>query len=226
MKTTFFDIETGPLPDDKLRDSMPEFSAPPNWKDADKIAANIEEQRAKWIERAALSPTSGRILAIGYADDDGKPTINADADEASLIVDFFACARIASGGVGHLVGFNIFGFDLPFIVRRAWMLGIKPPACIMPAPRYWPSYLFTDLRDVWALGERQPEGSLDSIGRALGIGRKAGSGASFAAAFNGTPEERAGALLYLANDIELTRALYRRIVAADVGANTQGKGAA
>lgn len=219
MKTTFFDIETGPLPEDQLRDSMPQFSAPGNFKDPDKIAANIEEQRTRWIERAALSPMTGRIVAIGYATDDSKPTISADADEKTIILDFFACAGAAGGGTGHLVGFNIFDFDLPFIVRRAWALGLRPPLCMMPAPRYWPSYLFTDLRAVWGLADRQPEGSLDAIGRALGIGRKAGNGAHFAALMAGTDEERAAAMLYLANDIELTRALYWRLVGRDTSLN-------
>lgn len=211
MKTTFFDIETGPAPIEHLREMMPEFSAPGNFKDEAKIAANIEEQRARWIRDAALSPISGRIVAIGYANDDGKPVINASPDEESLIVDFFAAARTASAESGHMVGFNIFDFDLPFIVRRAWMLRIQPPACIMPSPRYWPSYLFTDIRAVWQLGDRQASGSLDAVGRALGVGRKNGNGARFAELMQGNEEERAQAMLYLANDIELTRAVYRRL---------------
>jgi len=222
MKTTFFDIETGPLPEDQLRNIMPEFSAPANYKDPEKIAASVEEQRARWMERAALSPMTGRILAIGYADDYGKPVINADPDEKAIILDFFACARAAGGGTGHLVGFNIFGFDLPFIVRRAWALGLRPPQCVMPTPRFWPSYLFTDLREIWGLGDRQPEGSLDVIARSLGVGRKAGNGAHFAALMAGTEEERAAAMLYLANDIELTRALYWRIVGNDVDLGKKG----
>ena len=56
-----FDIETGPLPTDVLKNRIPAFKAPGNWKDADKIEANIQEQERKWFDRAALDAQTGQV---------------------------------------------------------------------------------------------------------------------------------------------------------------------
>ena len=43
------DIETGPRPLAEIDHLCPTFSAPSNDKDAEKIAANIAEQKTAWI---------------------------------------------------------------------------------------------------------------------------------------------------------------------------------
>src|SRR5688572_8585619 len=60
-----FDIETAPLPDEQIAPFVPEFSAPSNYKDPEKIKAYIEGEKVKWLEQAALSPLTGRVVAIG-----------------------------------------------------------------------------------------------------------------------------------------------------------------
>ena len=54
------------------------------------------------------------------------------------------------------------------------------------------------------MGDRQARGSLDAIAKHLGIGAKTGSGADFAKLWQ---SDRAKAVEYLRNDIELTAKL-------------------
>ena len=78
MRYNIFDIETGPLPVAQLVDLMPEFEAPKNFKDPEKIEANLKQQEARWIEKAALSATTGQVLAIG---------VKQSHDGSTLIVE-------------------------------------------------------------------------------------------------------------------------------------------
>ena len=73
MNTILFDIETAPLPESELAALVPPFDPAEvrtgNLKDPDKIAAKLAEAEANhrrdFIERAALDPLTGRVLAIG-----------------------------------------------------------------------------------------------------------------------------------------------------------------
>lgn len=218
MTIQYFDIETEPADAETLKAFEPEFEAPRNLKDAAKIAAAIEEKRADWLERAALSPITGRVLAIGYFQDDALWTEcvgQGKLDERTLIARFFDNVLDCSMGARKkLAGFNIHDFDLPFIVRRALALELPIPSGMLPAPGagrfYWPSW-FIDIRDVWGMGEHQPAGSLDVIGRFLGLGGKSGKGADFARLYHGTPEERARAIAYLERDLQLTQQVGRKL---------------
>lgn len=75
MNYNVFDIETGPLPVEQLEDMMPQFFAPSNWKDEEKIQAKIEEQQTKWFEKAALDARTGQVLAIGIKNEEGITVI-------------------------------------------------------------------------------------------------------------------------------------------------------
>lgn len=209
---TAFDCETGPLPDEQLKALEPTFEPPGNLKDPTKIAAAIEEKRAAWYERAALSPLTGRILAIGYSDGIVHGAEHS-ADEGAMIGGFFARVGPLAPKREQLVGWNIHDFDLPFICRRALVHGLSIPPALLPTGHsrfFWPSWLI-DLRAIWGFGEHQPAGSLEVVCRTLGLGQKNGDGADFARLYFGTPEERAQALSYLANDLALTAKLAARL---------------
>ena len=210
-----FDIETGPLPTAELEDRIPKFEAPANYKDESKIAAYITQKRLDWIERAALDATTGKILAIGILDcrEDGVEKVNTLAgDEAEIIAAFSSIVMQCGGSGWPLVGWNIFGFDLPFILRRSWILRVALPQWVRSG-RYW-DRCFIDAMDVWACGNREQAVSLDLAAATLGVGRKSGSGAHFASLWNGSDEERAHALEYLENDLRLTKAVAERILPA------------
>ena len=61
----FFDIETGPLPDEILDEIEPVHSPPKTLKDPEKIRQSIAEKARIWRSKAALSPLTGQVLAIG-----------------------------------------------------------------------------------------------------------------------------------------------------------------
>lgn len=209
MTSIVFDIETGPLPDIVLDALMPEFEPAANLKDPDKIAADIAKKKAKFKQDAALSPLTGRVLAVGFQPDFGDPPlILADDDEAVLLASVWNHFRTAGGQRRPMfVGFNVHAFDLPFLVKRSWVNGVDIPPNIRQG-RYWADW-FVDLREIWQLGDRQASGSLDAICRALGLGEKNGSGADFAKLWK---EDREQAIKYLLNDLELTAKLAARLL--------------
>lgn len=245
-----FDIETEPLPIEKLQDLMPPFdeTAVPglvtgefdpnsvktgNVKDPAKIAEKIEQARqsheaakanttklveearakqtADFLDRAALSPVTGRVLVVGYyatgkeklVIDDGK------GEEAAILQGFWTQYQRCRAGSRSMVGLNIHEFDLPFLVRRSWIRGIDVPATVIDQHRFW-DRVFVDLRKVWLLGQYGTNcpSSFDLIGKALGTGGKNGDGADFARLWR---EDREAAIAYLANDLKQPAAWAERM---------------
>lgn len=203
-----FDIETGPLPASEIAAMLPEFDPAEvkvgNLKDPEKIAAKIAEAKANHLadfsERAALSAVTGRVLCIGWLAD-GLFSYFGNDDEAQLLRDFWPETKGA-----ELIGFNIIPFDLPFLIRRSWKLGVPVPANIRHG-RFFADTI-TDLRAEWQLGNREFRGGLDYVARFLALGAKNGSGKDFAAAWE---TDRKGALAYLENDCRLTAEIAERM---------------
>ena len=162
-----------------------------NLKDPAKIAEKIElaaaahsaalasvdqrraEHEAEWHERCALSPLTGGVVAIGVkrcADDANTFVAWADQerDERQLIE--LAWQEFAAATNAPFVGHNILGFDLPFLIRRSWLLEIDVPSHVRNG-RYW-SPIFVDLMDVWQLGSRGDYVSLDTLAKACGLAGK------------------------------------------------------
>lgn len=211
MSYAYFDIETGPAPAAELEKVMPVFEAPKNFKDPEKIAAAIAEKRAEWYERAALSPLTGRVMACGVLTPDGVYNAAHGDEKAVIEYAFDFMEQSAQGSRYKMCGFAIFGFDLPFLIKRAWALNIKVPFGLRNG-RYFSSWLI-DAQETWGLGDRQPEGSLDVIARYLGVGQKNGTGADFSKLYANEATRRQ-ALDYLHNDVQLTKAVAERIGAA------------
>lgn len=123
-----FDLETVPIPDAADFIDASQFQAPGNYKDPEKIKANIEEQKANAISRAALDPDLCRIVALGWmVEDESEPTVRLlqDADphaEATLLREFWDVL-----GQRPSVGKNSLGFDIPVLLRRSLYLGVYPP---------------------------------------------------------------------------------------------------
>jgi uncharacterized protein YprB with RNaseH-like and TPR domain len=208
MQTYTFDVETGPLAESELSALLPPFDPTEvktgNLKDPAKIAEKIAEAEAShrrdFFDKAALDPLTGRVIAIGMLDlETDKFFIIGHEDEARTLTEFWEASQGEMGRLNSMLGFNIFNFDLPFLIRRSWKHRIKVPFGIRRG-RYWGDQL-VDLRDAWQLGDRQARGSLDTIARHLGVGAKNGEGKAFAELWlNDRPKAEA----YLHNDIELT----------------------
>ena len=117
----FFDIETEANPDALAL--MPEPQAPGNYKDADKIAAYVAEKKAEQVERAALDADYGKIVAIGWKvkSDPIMSMIYTEDGEANMLGVFW---QMLYEQKGHCCGYNVIGFDLPYMLRRSMELNV------------------------------------------------------------------------------------------------------
>ncbi len=227
-QTTVFDIETGALPDDELAELIPEFGEFDsggvkigNLKDKAKIEAKIEAAReqheadrekakVKFIDRAALSAVTGRVVAIGYLRGDGRTGFDVgDLDpsirEGGLLIRFWRHYLYCRDKKTHLIGFDSNRFDLPFLIRRSWKHGIEVPPMVL-AGRYFDK-AFIDLKLEWSCGDYSEFISLDKVARFLGVGQKPSdcTGADFAKLLaSNDPADRKKALSYLHNDLRMT----------------------
>ena len=124
----FFDIETTANPDAIAL--LPEPTAPANYKDADKIAQYITEKKTEQITQAPLDADLGKVIAISLQSGIESPVevhLTGDPEtktENDLIRWFWAAFAKADG---RSCGYNIIGFDLPYLLRRSFDLGIQVP---------------------------------------------------------------------------------------------------
>ena len=121
----FIDIETKPMCDEELQRLMPTFKPAGNIKDPTKQQLSIQSKQVSYVEKAALSPTSGTIQSIGMIDASGEYNLYDTAsmcerDMLGIFWDSFEPTGVT------LVGWNILNFDLPFMCHRSWSLGVKP----------------------------------------------------------------------------------------------------
>ena len=140
----FFDIETEVNPDAVNFIQAP--NAPSNYKDADKIAAYIAEKQAETLKTAALDPDYGKIIAIAMTGDlDLEPIVidYHDYSEKQLLEQFWLYYEECRG---YSCGYNIIGFDLPYIMRRSFDLGVKAP--IIPSLAKYRLEPTTDLMGI------------------------------------------------------------------------------
>jgi len=180
------------------------------------VASNIDTARSEawqtFRDRAALSPLTGRVIAIGcWIPNVHDICVNYAVEEAGIVSEmelierFLNSADAVLSDGGSLVGHNIIGFDLPFILRRGLKYGFRPPKTITNAlAQYRPTNLIDTMRE-WQFGNRY-EGfvKLDQLAAFFGTRRKTGNGADFHKKFFGTPEEREEALEYCINDVLMT----------------------
>ncbi len=208
-----FDVETGPLPDSEI-----ERIAPPFDPDSVKVGnLGLEKSMQKinaakgshfaGIKRsAALKAEYGEVLAIGWKEIlSGKQpvtTIVMEKPEKKLLQEFWDVCDKSYHDQVKFVGFNIFAFDLPFLVRRSIINSVTVPMGLLPKNnRYWPDH-FIDLMQRWQCGQYKDMISLDRFAKALGHSGKNASGANFAKTLN---EDAVAAAEYLIHDLDLTQ---------------------
>lgn len=210
-----FDIETGPLPIEDIREICGPFDPDSvklgNTKDEAKIGAKIEEARQSYeadlLDKAALSALTGRVLAIGYLSTDTGKTVISASDETRILQEFWQKFEQVRQSRRKLVGHNIAGFDLPFLIQRSWLLGVPVSASVFDRNRRYLDPTFVDTMTYWQAGNwRACFTKLDTLAKAFGIpGKPDGiNGGDFARLWFGTAEERVQAIEYLKNDLAMT----------------------
>lgn len=175
---------------------------------------DVAGARAAWWSKikssAALSPLTGRVLAVGYYSTDTKNTIlDIDDDEAGMLGRFWGQYQKAKAAGRKIVGHNLVSFDVPFLMRRAWMLGYDVPAGVVDRGRWLDSNTFVDTMQLWGCGGRDPI-KLDVLARAFGVGQKPDGvdGGMFSELLKSDP---AKAKEYLANDLAMTAKVAERM---------------
>src|SRR5579872_854778 len=122
MKRLYLDIETIPAGEDKL-EQLKYLYEKKKGKFKKKKTEDSEEfiTFEEFVEKTGTDGAFGRIVCIGYAIDD-KPAEALEGDEREMLEKFWSIAANADLFIGH----NIRDFDLPFIVQRSMVLGVKP----------------------------------------------------------------------------------------------------
>lgn len=226
-----FDIETGAMPWEQLKEFWSPPPKPGvfdekavklgNTKDPAKVKAKIEEARTKhtqeiadwqknsdedqkeFMSKAALSPVTGQVLAIGlFVPECGGRVMGDQMTEEVLLDDFWRYFERCRLTGTKLIGFNSHRFDLPFLIRRSWALGVRVPSGLLVQGRFWAN-CFIDLMQVWSCGAYGDSIKLDTLAQHLGCTRKNGDGAMFAALWR-DPKTKEQAKQYLLNDVKMT----------------------
>lgn len=214
---TILDIETIAQPEADIRAKLPPFDADKVplgvLKDPDKILAKIMEAQANHgnaeVERAALSAETGIVAISGMMDDSIHQF--ADREEDIIAKTFEKMLQVFSGG-GIISGWNVKGFDLPFLVKRAWLLNVKVPARIFnPFKHRYPwSDSIVDLMDVWKAGQfTEKHTSLNTALRHLGLPEKTGNGADFGKLW---ASDKGATLAYNADDLDREMQVAKRLL--------------
>lgn len=211
---TFFDIETKAYPDDVLVNIAPPFDPSEvkvgNTKDQAKIQEKMASAEAKHYEKyfqdAALNPMLSRILVIGVLQE-GNEFVMLEGEEKDIIEKFWKMSVDKDGRLHDLIGFNNSGFDLPFIIKRGWKYGIRPPGTLRRG-RYWSDYV-CDIREVFNQYQYGASGTLNEIAEFLGLPKKTGKGSEFARLYD---EDRSKAFEYVKRDVTLVKEIYDRII--------------
>lgn len=177
-----------------------------------KHEAEVEKARAAhWqdvVSKAALSATTGRVLAIGYMSPRSQ-VVDIDDDESAMLTRFWQQVRRCASERRVMIGHNIAGFDIPFMVRRSWINRVTVPDGVFDR-RWLNSKLFVDTMLTWQCSGFDKFASLDVVARSLGVGAKIEgvNGAMFAELL---AQDRAAAEEYLRNDLAMTAAVAERM---------------
>jgi len=201
MKHIVFDIETIPQDEAKLLALAPEFTAAANLKDPEKIAAAITKKRADYLADAALNWKTAEVVLIGAGDDTEIQSFTA-ASEKQLIGNFLAMLDAALWDGVAVGGHNVKGFDLPLLINRARVHGLKVPATILSFWKgrpQWAENVF-DTLELLSFGKSFDGNGVDDVARVFGLPPKLGHGGDFPLLWRA---DREGALAYNRRDVEI-----------------------
>ena len=172
---------------------------------------------AHWSEikdKAALDATTGAVCAIGYKSREDREIIETvlDMSEVDLITRFWKCMNKMRSENRKAIGHYSNSFDVPFLVRRSWILGIPVPDWIT-TPTGYLNPMFVDTMAVWQVGNRRDSIKLDRLARALDCGSKPDdcTGAQFYMMLRGEGADREAAIEYLRNDLQMPFNIARKL---------------
>ena len=117
------DIETSGLPN--AADYLEPVTPDARLKDPEKVKADIDAKTAARLEKLALDWNVGRIVALGWWTEQHGELYSVCRDEDAerrALGGFWATARHMT-----IVGYNVKGFDLKYMIQRSRYLGVPYP---------------------------------------------------------------------------------------------------
>lgn len=197
------DIETIPTQDERLVAALTSklnteiateinsIKAPGNYKDPEKIAAFVNEQRekimasaeAQWDETyraTSFDGGFGQLAVIGLAFGDNDPIAIFDSHwdqpgyEEHLLMEMgelFLAHNCYSNRMVRLIGHNVLGFDRRFIRQRSIVKRVKVPGIFTAQVKPWETHLVTDTMTLWT-GDPRERVKLDKLCTIFGIDGK------------------------------------------------------
>jgi len=238
-----FDIETRPQTQilSELENNYPEFDpdsvAIGNLKDEEKIKkkivdagiAHLQKQSElfeKEHKKACLDADLGKLSAIGilHIEDGTREIIDATHNEADCLERFWQIVDGIKGRGQWAFGWNIEGFDLPFLFGRSRLLGVQYDPYMITNYRYFDK-CFVDLHKVWTFGSFGKFCSLKKASKALGYEHKKMDvkGGNFYTHWESTDvATKDKAREYLFEDLEQTMAICSATHGLIKGSNKEG----
>ncbi len=201
MKHIVFDIETIPQDEAKLLALAPEFTAPANLKDPAKIEAAIAKKRADYLADAALNWKTAEVVLIGAGDDTEIRSLTATS-EKQLLIEFLELLDASLWDGVVVGGHNVKGFDLPMLVNRARVHGLKIPNTVLSFWKgrpTWHDNIF-DTLELLSFGKSFDGNGVDDVARVFGLPPKLGHGGDFPLLWRA---DRDGAIAYNRRDVEI-----------------------
>jgi DNA polymerase elongation subunit (family B) len=201
MEHIVFDIETVPQDSTKLLALAPEFTAAANLKDPEKIAASIARKRTDYLADAALNWKTAEVVLIGAGDEKEIQSLTAST-EKELIGNFLGMLAAALADGVAVGGHNVKGFDLPMLINRARVHGLKIPANILTFWKgrpQWDDNIF-DTLEILSFGKFFDGNGVDDVARVFGLPPKLGHGGDFPLLWRADHE---AAVAYNRRDVEI-----------------------
>jgi hypothetical protein len=201
---TVFDCETLPQDEARLLARAPEFTPAANLKDPEKIAASIEAKRKAYLEDAGLHWLTCEVALICLGSDSSNIQAISEGTEADKLEKFLSIASYNLQNGIKLIGHNIIGFDLPIIINRARLNGLRIPESIgqMNNGRWYWNENIVDTLQVVTFGNKQDiaGNSVEAIARSCGFPEKIGNSAKFYEIWR---QNKAGAITMCKNHVEI-----------------------
>jgi 3'-5' exonuclease len=226
VRKIFLDIETLP-PDDREREQITagqvrklERRAQSNLCPKDEEPCSDEE-----FKRLALYGEYGRVLTIGVIVERDRvethrgvlgrerQTMMFHLDEARTLRGFWKLLKNFNISRDLVIGHNVLEYDLPFIYKRSVIHGVEPSVRLSFA-RYRSSPIFDTMRE-WAQWDMKRVISLVELARVLKVEGGKAEGIDGSRIYDrfcaGCHDEIAR---YCLRDVEMVRAIYRRMTFA------------
>lgn len=208
---TVIDIET--YPNKEMIDRLPEPTVKyGNTNDKEKRQAKYEKVVLKQVDDMALSPLYGKIACIGYTDENGDEQCYISENEIEIINFIFEkIISYKESASPKLVTWDGNRFDIPFIYKRALILGVETHSELSYWTKRYQVNPHCDLAQVWCNWDSNKYEKLDNVSNAvLGYGKVEFDVTTIKDLIK-TEEGRGAIAKYCMQDVEITSKLFYKM---------------